>query len=158
MAKRRRLSKIFSPSQPLILIFTRKIYYSRKSLAFYRGEDNDKVRKEMEEIVDARETKCKQPKKSLLGIVSSGQFWRPFSCVGVLFILFRLTSFSILSHYAAPFLEKAHISLNPLLAAVIIGLIRLASSLGAFVILSFASKRTTFTLTGLVSVVGILLG
>ena len=140
------------------LIFTIKVNHSRKALAFYRGGDNEKVRKEIEEIVDAKDTKCQQPKKSILRIVLSGQFWRPFSCVGVLFILFRLTSFSILSHYAAPFLEKAHISLNPLLAAVIIGLIRLASSLGAFVILSFASKRTTFTLTGLVSVVGILLG
>ena len=140
------------------MTFTRKINYSRKALTFYRGGDNENVRKEIEEIVDARDTKCKLPKNSLLGIVSSGQFWRPFSCVGVLFILFRLTSFSILSHYAAPFLEKAHISLNPLLMAVIFGLIRLVSSLVAFVILSFASKRTTFILTGLVSVIGILIG
>ena len=113
-----------------ILTFTKKVNHSRKALAFYRGGDSEKVRKEIEEIVDARDTKCQQPKKSILRIVFSGQYWRPFSCVGVLFILFRLTSFSILSHYAAPFLEKAHISLNPLLAAVIIGLIRLASSNG----------------------------
>ena len=158
MAKRRRLSKIYFPSRLLILIFTRKIDVSRKALAFYRDGDNEKVRKEMEEIIDAWDTKCKQPKKSILCVVLSGQFWRPFSCVGVLFILFRLTSFSILSHYAAPFLEKAHISLNPLLMAVIFGLIRLVSSLVAFVILSFASKRTTFILTGLVSVIGILIG
>ena len=116
---------------------TNIINISRKSLSFYRGEDNDKVREELQEIVDAKESKCNQSKKSFLGIVSSGEFWRPFSCVGILFILFRLSSYSILSHYTAPFLDKAHISLDPLLAAVIIGIIRLVSSLSAFVIFSY---------------------
>ena len=127
-------------------------------MTYYRGGDNEKVQEELKEIVDAKEAKCNQPKKSFLGIVSSGEFWRPFSCVGVLFVLFRLTSFSILSHYAAPFLERAKISLDPLLAAVIIGVIRLVSSLGAFVILSYVSKRTTFILAGLASTFGMLIG
>ena len=127
-------------------------------MTYYRGGDNEKVQEELKEIVDAKEAKCNQPKKSFLGIVSSGEFWRPFSCVGVLFVLFRLTSFSILSHYAAPFLERAKISLDPLLAAVIIGVIRLVSSLGAFVILSYVSKRTTFILAGSASTFGMLIG
>ena len=127
-------------------------------MTYYRGGDNEKVQEELKEIVDAKEAKCNQPKKSFLGIASSGEFWRPFSCVGVLFVLFRLTSFSILSHYAAPFLERAKISLDPLLAAVIIGVIRLVSSLGAFVILSYVSKRTTFILAGSASTFGMLIG
>ena len=137
---------------------TNKINSSRKSLAYYRGDDNERIRKELEEIVEAKKAKFNHSNKSFLGIVCSGEFWRPFSCVGVIFILFRLSSFSILSHYTAPFLDRAQISLDPLLAAVIIGIIRLASSLGAFLILSLASKRTAFTLAGLASTFGMLVG
>ena len=127
-------------------------------MAIYRGGENDNVKKELEEIIAAKEAKSNQPKKSFLGIISSGEFWRPFSCVGILFILFRLTGFSILSHYAAPFLDRAQISLDPLLAAVIIGIIRLVSSISAFVILAYASKKKTFILTGLISTFGMLIG
>ena len=63
-----------------------------------------------------------------------------------------------MSHYAAPFLDRAKISLDPLLAAVIIGIIRLVSSISAFVILAYASKKKTFILTGFVSTFGMLIG
>ena len=130
----------------------------RESLSYFRGGNNQNVKKELEEIIGSKEVKCNHSERSFLSVVKSGEFWRPFSCVGVTFILFRLSSFSILSHYTAPFLDRAQISLDPLLAAVIIGIIRLASSLGAFLILSLASKRTAFTLAGLASTFGMLVG
>ena len=80
------------------------------------------------------------------------------SHVGVIIALFRLSGFSMLSHYTAPFLDRAGISINPLLAAILIGIFRLVFSLAAFIILSFASKRTTFILAGATSTLGMLLG
>ena len=125
---------------------------------FYRGGYNENVRKELQEIVGSKEAKCYQSKMTIIGIITSEQFWRPFSCVGIIFILFNLSSFSILSHYAAPFLDRAGISLDPPLASVIIGIFRLMSSLGAFVLFLFASKRTAFILGGMASLFGMLAG
>ena len=139
-------------------ITTNKINVFRKSFAYFRGGDHEEVRKELQDIVDAKEAKRNHSERSCLGIATSGEFLRPFKCVGFIFILFRLSSFSILSHYTAPFLERAGISLDPLLAAVIIGIFRLVSSLGAFAIFSFASKRTAFMLGGVVSTFGMLVG
>ena len=142
----------------LFLVSSNKINIFRKSLMYYRRGYNENVRKELQEIVGSKEAKCNQSKISFIGILTSGQFWRPFSCVGIIFILFRLSSFSILSHYAAPFLDRAGISLDPLLASVIIGISRLVSSLAAFVLFLFASKRTAFVLGGMASVFGMLAG
>ena len=55
------------------LIFTIKVNHSRKALAFYRGGDNEKVRKEIEEIVDAKDTKCQQPKSFYKLVTFSSQ-------------------------------------------------------------------------------------
>ena len=116
------------------------------------------MRKELQSIVEAKEAKCNQSNKSFLDTATSEEFWRPFSCVGIIFILFRFSSSSVLFHYTAPFLERAGISLDPLLAAVIIGIFRVVSSLFAFVLFAFTSKRTAFILGGMVSTFGMLIG
>ena len=127
-------------------------------MAFFRGGDNEDVRKELQGIEDAKKEKDQHPEQSLFGIATLKDFWKPFSCVGIIFILFRLSSFSILSHYTAPFLDRAEITLDPLLAAVLIGVLRLVSSLAAFLIFSFISKRTAFIFAGIASTLGMLLG
>ena len=127
-------------------------------MAFFRGGDNEDVKKELLDIVDAKKGKCHKSQQSFFGIATSGEFWKPFSCVGVICILFRLSCFSILSHYTAPFLDRAEINLDPLLAAVLIGVFRLVFSLSAFLILSITSKRTAFILGGTASTLGMLLG
>ena len=144
-------------SGDLFLDSSHKINF-RESLSYFRGGNNQNVKKELEEIIGSKEVKCNHSERSFLSVVKSGEFWRPFSCVGVLFILFRLTSFSILSHYTAPFLDRAGISLDPLLAAVIIGFFRLVSSLSAFVLFLYASKRAAFVFGGVASTFGMLVG
>ena len=133
------------------------IFY-RKSLIYFRGGDNHSVRKEFHDIESAKESKDSQSKISLSSIAKSGEFWKPFSCIGVICILFRLSCFSILSHYTAPFLDKAGISLDPLIAAILIGLIRLILSLAAFPFIACVSKRTAFTLASGASTIGMFLG
>ena len=114
--------------------------------------------KELQDIVEAKEDKQNQSNRSILDTATSGEFWRPFSCVGVLFILLRLTSSSVIFHYTAPFLERAGINLDLLLASVVIGIFRVASSMITFFIFSLISKRATFVLGGTVSTLGMLMG
>ena len=73
-------------------------------------------------------------------------------------MLFRLLSSSVLFHYTAPFLGKVGVHLEPLLAAVVIGIFRVASSLIPIVMFSFTSKRNTLVLGGACSTLGILIG
>ena len=108
--------------------------------------------------MDAKKENNNQKQPSVFDIATSREFWKPFSCVGAIFILFRLSSFSILSHYTAPFLERVEINLDPLLAAVLIGLLRILCSLITFLILSVVSKRTAFIVAGTSSTLGMLLG
>ena len=116
------------------------------------------MKKELQDIVDAKKGKAYQSQRSFFGIATSGEFWKPFSCVGVIFIIFRLSCFSILSHFTAPFLDRAGIKLDPLLAAALIGVVRLFLALSSILILSFISKRTAFILGGTASTLGMLLG
>ena len=108
------------------------------------------MKKELQDIVDAKKGKGYLSQQSFFGIATS--------CVGVIFILFRLSCFSILSHYTAPFLDRAGISMDPLLAAVLIGIFRLVFSLIAFIMLSFTSKRNAFILAGATSTLAMLVG
>ena len=125
----------------------------------FRGGYSEDVQKEFRDIIGAKEAKkLESDQKSFLATASSGEFWKPFSCVGVLYIFFRLSCFSILSHYTAPFLERAEISLDPLVASILIGIFRLLSSLSSFVILLITSKRTAFCLCGVISTIGMLVG
>ena len=117
------------------------------------------MKEELLGIADAKiDKEGERPKQSFCAIATSGEFWKPFACVGVLFIIFRLSCFSILSHFTAPFLDRAGIELDPLLVGAIIGVVRLIFSLMSILILSFISKRTAFILGGLATTFGILLG
>ena len=116
------------------------------------------MKKEFQDIVSAKEAKAYQSKQSLFSTAISGDFWKPFSCVGVILILFRLSCFSILSHYTAPFLDRAGISWDPLMAAIVIGIFRLIFSLAAFPIITFTTKRTAFIYGGAASALGMFLG
>ena len=110
---------------------------------------------EFRDIVDAKKRKC-NAERSLLNAVSSPAFLSPYSCVGVLFILFRVSGFPILSHYTASFFERMGMKLDSLLVALIIGIVRFTFSLLAFVFLSLISRRTAFIVCGSLGTLGML--
>ena len=110
---------------------------------------------EFQDIVDAKKRKC-NAERSLLNAVSSPAFLSPYSCVGVLFILLRVSGFPILSHYTASFLERTGMKLDSLLVALIIGIVRFTFSLLAFVFLSLISRRTAFIVCGSLGTLGML--
>ena len=117
------------------------------------------MKKEFHVILSAKEAKkAYLAKRTLFSTATSGEFWKPFSCVGVILILFRLSCYSILSHYTAPFLDRAGISLDPLMAAILIGIFRLIFSLAAYPIIAHFPKRIVFILGGAASALGMFLG
>ena len=125
-------------------------------MTFFRGRDKESLMREFHGIVDAKNCKT-QGERSLLSVVSSGAFLRPFTCVGVILILFRLSGFPILSHYTAPYLKQTGMKLDNLLVSLIIGILRLAFSLAAFLILPLTTKRFAFIACGSIGTLGMLM-
>ena len=82
----------------------------------------------------------------------------PFASVGVIFILFRLSGFVVISHFTATYFELTGISFNPLIAPIVIGVVRLASNLFLPLIIGTVTKKTAFITLGFTSTVGMLTG
>ena len=94
----------------------------------------------------------------LISIISSRVFLVPFSCVGVIYILYRLSGFVIIGHYTATYFEFTKTSFDPLSASILIGAVRLMSTICLPFILGTMSKRTAFVIFGSASTVGMLSG
>ena len=89
--------------------------------------------------------------------VSSGTFLGPFSCVGVILILFRLSGYPILSHYTATYLKETGMKLDDILVSLIIGMIRLTCCLAVFLFIPLATKRCAFITFGSLGTLGMLI-
>ena len=121
----------------------------RKALKFFRGGKYEFLKEELEEIVNAEADKG--PTKSFLNIIGSSAFLKPLSAA-LIIVLFRLSGFSILSHYTATYLEGAGINLDPLLGSIMIGAARWLGSLSTIMVLYVLAKKTAFKAFGLTSV------
>ena len=128
--------------------------FFRASLVFFRGRDN-KCLGEFYSIVDAKGHNSNRG-MTLLNVVCSTRFLYPFSCVGVLLLLFRLSGFPILAHYTAPFLERTGMKVDYLLISLINGIVRFACSLLALMFLPMMSKRISFMIFGGLGTLGML--
>ena len=128
-------------------------------MTFFRGGKYEFLQEELDDIVNAQDQKG--PSKIMmiptLNIVELNMFLKPFSAAMTL-ILFRLSGFSVVSHYTATYLEKAGINFDPLLGSLIIGAIRWLASLGTIVVLNFIAKKTSFITFGLISVICMMSG
>ena len=128
-------------------------------MTFFRGGKYEFLQEELDDIVNAQDQKG--PSKIMmiptLNSVELIMFLKPFSAAMTL-ILFRLSGFSVVSHYTATYLEKAGINFDPLLGSLIIGAIRWLASLSAIVVLNFIAKKTSFITFGLISVICMMSG
>ena len=130
----------------------------RKALKFFRGEKYKFFQEELDEIVSAHTQKGGSKKvMSTLSINKFIMFLKPFSAA-MTSVLIRLTGFSLVSHYAAVYLEKAGINFDPLLGAIIIGAVRWLSSLSTIVVLNYMAKDMSFIIFGLISVLSMMSG
>ena len=127
-------------------------------MTFFRGQKYTNLQEELDEIAEAQAHK--EPSKgikSTLSIMGSSVFLKPLSAA-VIVILFRLSGFSVFSHYTATYLEKAGIDFDPLLCSTIIGVIRCLASLSTVMILIGMAKKTSFNTFGLISTLSMMSG
>ena len=128
-------------------------------MTFLRGEKYQFLQQELDEIVNAQAHKGNYEKtvsKQSITICLS-VFLKPF-CAAMTTILFRLSGFSVLSHYTATYLEKAGINFDPLLGSAIIGAVRWLASLSTIVVLNFVAKKTSLAIFGLIGMVSMMSG
>ena len=127
-------------------------------MTFFRGENYEHLKEEMDEIVNTHlDQGPSRTMLSTLSIIGSSVFLRPFSAAMII-ILFKLSGFSVVSHYTATFLEKAGINFNPLLGSTVIGAIRCLASLSTIVVLAMISKKISFIIFGLMGTLSMILG
>ena len=120
----------------------------RRALTFFRGEKYKFLREEIEEMENKHSDKG--PSKRIIDIMGSEAFLKPLSAA-LITVVFRLSGFTVLSHYTATYLDDAGTDLDPLLGAIIIGAVRWLGSLSTIVVLYVAPKKTAFTAFGLIS-------
>ena len=127
-------------------------------MIFFRGERYEFLQEELDEITNA-ETDKEPPKRIIptLSIMELLVFLKPFSAAMTI-IFFRLSGFSVISHYTATYLENAGINFDPLLGSISIGAVRWLASLSAIVVLNVISKRTSITTFGVISTLSVMSG
>ena len=89
-------------------------------------------------------------------ILFSPMFLKPFACVGSTFILYRLSSFVVISHYTATIFEFMGIIYDPLAVSIGYGTIRLISSMCLPVFLAMLTKQMGLLLFGIASTLAML--
>ena len=130
----------------------------RKALTFFRGEQYELLQEEFDDIGNALAQKGPSQKKiSGLSRMELLSYLRPFSAA-VTIVLFRLSGFSVMSHYTATYLEKAGVNFDPLLGSILIGAMRWFASLTTIVVLNFMAKRASFLIFGWISVLSMTSG
>ncbi len=139
-------------------------------MSFFHGPDFSELDSELAAIIEAKELKDKTAndfaesngeKRQFLRAASelmSGVFLRPFSCIGVIYIIYELSGFEVVTAYAQTFFEKTGVQLDPSLAAIVSGSFRLLSSLLAPIVLLKAPKKPLFLICGTLSAVGMASG
>ncbi len=123
-----------------------------------RGSGFKGTQYEFDEIIAARDEKRAGRKSELTRLLSSPSFWKPFSCVGALFILYGLSALSIMANYMALFIAKAGVTLDPLLATAFVYLFRLPSAVAAPLLLQRCSKIVVFVVCTFITVLAMIGG
>ena len=80
----------------------------RRSMIFYRGKINQEWESELQSIVERAGEIGSQNNISLEGnskVLLSLAFWKPFRCVGILFMLYNMSGVLVINTYTATFLE-----------------------------------------------------
>ena len=101
-------------------------FLSRKALQFYRGAQYD-ISEEIGEMNEKHLSKLANVQSSWRRLFSMS-FLRPFLCVGVLAILSLASGFNVVSIYMIEILRDSGSTVNPNLAPIIVGTIRLIIS------------------------------
>ena len=117
---------------------------AKKSLQFYRGPNFD-ITEELREIELKHESKKKQNSnhswKFTLQRIFSSAFFKPFSCIGVLYIINTWSGFNCLLVYMISILDESGSNIDPNVGPIIVGSCRVAFAGGLISNLSLYFSR-----------------
>ena len=117
------------PETPYWLIENNDNEAAKKSLQFFRGQNYD-VSEEFNEIQQKHESKksqhSKQSWKFTVQRIFSSAFFKPFSCVGILYIINTWSGFNSLLVYMIDILDETGSNIDPNIGPIVVGSTRLA--------------------------------
>ena len=122
-----------------------------------RGECYYYLVAELEEISNAKNlNQLNNKSKGLMRILFSSMFLKPFAFMGITFIIYRLSSFAVISRYTATLFEFMSISYDPLAVSIGYGIVRLISSMCLPFFLAMLTKRMGLLSFGIASTLAML--
>jgi MFS family permease len=117
------------PETPYWLIEQNNEIDAKKSLKFFRGKDYD-ITDEINEIQQKHDSKQKgdtnQTWKFIVKRLFSKAFLKPYSCVGILYLINTWSGFSQVQIFMIEILEKSGSRIDPKIAPIVTGFLRLA--------------------------------
>lgn len=114
------ITSLFLPESPYWLVEVGKVEKALESLQFFRGSQHD-ISEEFTEMNQATKTKKDKTKIQL----TIPTFWKPFSCIGVIFTLNTLSGFLALTNYLYDILEESGSTFETTMVVMVIGILRL---------------------------------
>ena len=115
------------PETPYWLVENDKSEAAKKSLKFFRGGNYD-ISEEFNEIQSKHELKKNQNTdqtwKFTISRLFSKAFFKPYSCVGMLFVFTSLSGLSNLLVYMIDILDESGSSIDPEIGPIIVGAAR----------------------------------
>ena len=130
-------------------------------MEFFRGSAAPGVDEEVNAIFESTSrTKYKEGYTSgALRQLTSFSFWKPFSCIGILYVFYTISGYDAVSAYSNDYFENAGArAVSYGTDSVILGLVKcILAFLAPFIMFKLSKKRLLVT-CGFVSSIGFILG
>ena len=134
----------YLPESPYWLIEHDKNESAEKSLQFYRASDSN-ISEELEEIKARKSKKVVKNSKWQWTKLFSMAFWKPFSCIGVIWSLNMFSGFPALTNYLIEIMEESGSDIDPNIGPLVIGILALVVAAIVPFLVQKMGPRTSFT-------------
>ena len=121
-------ASFFFPESPYWLVEVGKLAEASESLQFFRDKNDDNISIEFSEIQLNHLTKKNANGtmfKTLQKLGSVNAFWKPFSCIGVIFTLNVLSGFLALTNYLDDIMVESGSTFQTSMVVMVIGILRI---------------------------------
>ena len=130
-------------------------------MLFYRGSNALAVEKELTTIVDSIEKKQNKGRTitDLLKQLKGPSFTKPYTCIGILDMIYKFAGLNTVSYYAEEFMDDVGAGLwKPAEAAVVLASFKFLMALLSPLILLKVPKKTLFVTLSFISALSFLAG
>lgn len=143
------ISMLFLPETPYWLVENNRIEEAQKSIQFFRGSDAS------EELNEIHQMHLSKPNFDSFGSVVkqifSRAFFKPYTCIGFIYILVNLTGFEVVIIYMVSIFQESGSRFDPDLALIIVGALRVPAAAFAPVCIRLVSPKILFVLSQLIT-------